>query len=78
VYLGGLDEGARRQVLRGIVSHPVASIVEDDPECAVGSMFCLDVQPDRVGFQVNLDSVARSGIRIHPSVLQLSRRRPSP
>lgn len=78
VYLGGLDESTRQQVLRGIVSHPVVSIVEDDVECAVGSMFCLDVQPDRVGFQVNLDSVARSGIRIHPSVLQLSRRRPSP
>ncbi|ANN65749.1 YfiR family protein [Bordetella bronchialis] len=78
VYLGGLKPGARRQVLRRIVGHPVVSIVEDDAECAVGSMFCLDVQPDRVGFQVNLDSVARSGVRIHPSVLQLSRRRPSP
>ena len=78
VYLGGLDADARQQVLRRIVGHPVVSIVEDDAECAVGSMFCLDVQPDGVGFQVNLDSVARSGVRIHPSVLQLSRRRPSP
>jgi hypothetical protein len=78
VYLGGMDANTRQRVLRGIVGHPVVSIVEDDAECAVGSMFCLDAQPARVGFQVNLDSVARSGVRIHPSVLQLSRRRPSP
>lgn len=78
VYLGGLAPEAREQVLRGIVGHPVVSIIEDDAECAVGSMFCLDVRPERVGFQVNLDSVARSGVRIHPSVLQLSRRRLSP
>lgn len=78
VYLGGLAAEARQRVLQRIVGHPVVSIVEDDAECAVGGMFCLDVQPDRVGFQINLDSVARSGLRIHPSVLQLSRRRLSP
>ncbi|ARP87724.1 hypothetical protein CAL13_17040 [Bordetella genomosp. 9] len=77
VYLGGVSEDARRHVLQGIVGRPVVSIVEDDPECAVAAMFCLDVQPDRVHFQINLDSVARSGVRIHPNVLQLSRRRPS-
>ncbi|CAM3475336.1 DUF4154 domain-containing protein [Bordetella sputigena] len=78
VYMGGLSNEARQQVLRRIVGHPVVSIVEDDAECAVGGMFCLDVQSDQVGFQINLDSVARSGVRINPSVLQLSRRRSSP
>lgn len=78
VYLGGLSEKAQRQVLQRLVGRPVVSIIEDDAECAVGGMFCLDIQPDRVGFQVNLDSVARSGVRIHPAVLQLSRRRPPP
>jgi hypothetical protein len=78
VYLGGLDDAGRQGVLQHIVGRPVVSIVEDDRECAVGAMFCLDVQPERVGFQVNLDSVTRSGVRINPNVLQLSRRRPSP
>jgi hypothetical protein len=35
----------------------------------------LRVSDEQVSFEVNLDSVARSGVRIHPSVLQLSRRR---
>ena len=33
------------------------------------------VGDEQVSFEVNLDSVARSGVRIHPSVLQLSRRK---
>lgn len=33
------------------------------------------VKSDQVAFEVNLDSVARRGVRIHPSVLQLSRHR---
>ncbi|ANN79329.1 YfiR family protein [Bordetella flabilis] len=78
VYLGGLNEARRQKVLQHIVGRPVLSIVEDDAECAVGAMFCLDVGPERVRFQVNLDSVTRSGVRINPNVLQLSRRRPSP
>ncbi|AOB33408.1 hypothetical protein AKI39_04495 [Bordetella sp. H567] len=78
LYLGGMDDELQQQVLRRVVGHPVVSIVEDDAECAVGGMFCLDVRPGQVGFQINLDSVARSGVHIHPSVLQLSRRRLSP
>jgi hypothetical protein len=78
LYVGGLGNAERQRIVQRIVGHPVVSIVEDDHECAVGAMFCLDVQPERVGFQVNLDSVTRSGVRISPNVLQLSRRRPSP
>ena len=48
--------------------------IRDSP-CTVGSLFCLRVSDQQVAFEVNLDSVARSGVRIHPSVLQLSRRR---
>jgi len=54
---------------------PVLSISEADDLCTVGSLFCLRVNDEQVTFEVNLDSVARSGVRIHPSVLQLSRRR---
>jgi len=53
----------------------VLSISEADDPCTVGSLFCLRVSDQQVAFDVNLDSVARSGVRIHPSVLQLSRRR---
>ncbi|KAF1053352.1 MAG: hypothetical protein GAK43_01472 [Stenotrophomonas maltophilia] len=75
VYLGGLDAQQRGEVFRALDGHAVLSISEDDAQCSVGSMFCLDVGATRVSFSVNLDSVARSGVRVHPSVLDLARRR---
>ncbi|MDF9618186.1 YfiR family protein [Pseudomonas entomophila] len=75
VYIGKLDSAQREQLFKAINSHPVLSISEADDPCTVGSLFCLRVGDQQVAFDVNLDSVARSGVRIHPSVLQLSRRR---
>jgi len=57
----------------------VLSISEGGDQCTVGSLFCLRVGDEQVSFEVNLDSVARRGVRSHPRVLQLSRRRaPAP
>ncbi|KJK05902.1 MULTISPECIES: YfiR family protein [Pseudomonas] len=75
VYLGTLTPSERSQLFSAISGHPVLSISEADDPCTVGSVFCLRVSDRQVAFDVNLDSVARSGVRIHPSVLQLSRRR---
>ena len=75
VYIGKLDQGQRHTLFQAINGHPVLSISEADDPCTVGSLFCLHVGDEQVSFDVNLDSVARSGVRIHPSVLQLSRRR---
>jgi hypothetical protein len=75
VYIGKLDKAQRDQLFKAINGHPVLSISEADDPCTVGSLFCLRVGDEQVAFDVNLDSVARSGVRIHPSVLQLSRRR---
>jgi len=75
VYLGQMSEEERGQLFSAIAGHPVLSISEADDLCTVGSVFCLRVSDQQVAFDVNLDSVSRSGVRIHPSVLQLSRRR---
>ncbi|TDF81991.1 YfiR family protein [Pseudomonas sp. H9] len=75
IYLGELSQNERSQLFTAISGHPVLSISEADDPCTVGSVFCLRVTDRQVAFEVNLDSVARSGVRIHPSVLQLSRRR---
>lgn len=75
IYLGQLNQNERSQLFSAISGHPILSISEADDPCTVGSVFCLRVSDRQVAFEVNLDSVARSGVRIHPSVLQLSRRR---
>ncbi|MDE1169200.1 MAG: YfiR family protein [Pseudomonas sp.] len=75
VYIGELEPAERSRLFASITGKPILSISENDAQCSVGSLFCLNVADEQVSFQVNLDSVARSGVRIHPSVLQLSKRR---
>lgn len=77
VYIGKLTGDERSRLFASLTGRPVLSISEGGDQCTVGSLFCLRVGDEQVSFEVNLDSVARSGVRIHPSVLQLSRRRPT-
>ncbi|MFC4273547.1 YfiR family protein [Achromobacter aloeverae] len=76
LYIGDLPQTALTRLLQGVIGKPVVTILENDPDCSAGGMFCLNVQGTQVGFQINLDIIARSGVRIHPSVLQLARRKP--
>lgn len=73
LYLGLLGPGEASKILFETAGTPLLSINENDPECDDGSLICL--KPDAAGssFQVNLDAVARSGIRIHPQVLKLGK-----
>lgn len=75
VYLGKLSTAERSSLFSSLSGQAVLSISEYGDQCTVGSLFCLRVTDEQVTFEVNLDSVARSGVRIHPSVLQLSRRK---
>ncbi len=77
VYVGRLTNDEHTRLFASLIGKPVLSISEGGDQCTVGSLFCLRVGDEQVSFEVNLDSVARSGVRIHPSVLQLSRRRPA-
>ena len=78
VYAGVLSDEAWRQLLARIGDRPLLSISERQELCRIGGMFCLDVRPGGVSFEINLDSVARSGVRVNPRVLQLAKRKGGP
>lgn len=78
VYLGNLGADERARVRAALAGHPVLTIAEHDPSCTAGGMFCLNVDGEHVSFDINLDAVARSGVRVHPSVLNLARRPGAP
>jgi hypothetical protein len=78
VYAGMLDDAAWRQLRARLESQPLLSISERQELCLIGCMFCLDVRENGVAFETNLDSVARSGVRVNPRVLQLARRKGAP
>lgn len=48
-------------------------IAEQNPECVIGSAFCLIIKDEDVRFSVNMDSLSRSGVRVSPDVLMLVR-----
>ena len=75
VYAGMLEDAAWRQLRARLDSRPLLSISERQALCLIGCMFCLDVRQGGVTFETNLDSVARSGVRVNPRVLQLARRK---
>ncbi len=78
VYLGEVNAVQKQDFIHQITGHSILSISEKDEECAAGSAFCLQIGNDQAGFKVNLDALARSGVRVHPNVLQLARKQVPP
>lgn len=75
LYVGMVSDARRKRLAEELAGKPVLVIAEEDFECEAGSMFCLNIRDNQVSFRVNLDSIARSGIHVHPGVLQLGRRK---
>ncbi len=78
VYLGTLGNDERARVRAVLSGRPVLTIAEHDMSCTAGAMFCVTVEGEHVTFDINLDAVARSGVRVHPNVLNLARRPVTP
>jgi hypothetical protein len=77
VYVGTVAIGALRELLHNTIGRPVLMIGEGRDFCSDGGMFCLEGLPTAVKFAVNLDAVARSGLRVNPSVLRIARGAPA-
>src|SRR5574343_928877 len=73
VYLEGWQPEPLRQLLRSLASLPVLTLGSGPEFCTDGGMFCLEALDGRTRFEVNLDAVARSGLRVHPQVLRMAK-----
>lgn len=78
IYLGNINAGQKQNFMQRINGHSILSISENDDECSAGNAFCLQFEGDTASFKVNLDALARSGVRVHPNVLQLARKQAPP
>jgi len=77
IYVGALASNATREVLQRTVGRPVLVIGEGQDFCSDGGMFCLHPGTAAVRFTVNLDAIARSGLRVNPWVLRIARNAPA-
>ena len=73
LYLGDIGPDRIRRWTAAARGRAVVTIAEADPPCAGKAMFCLMHQRDALSFQLDIDAVARSAVRIDPRVLRLAR-----
>lgn len=75
LYFGVENPQQQAKIIQQLHGRSVLTLAENNTDCTVGAAFCLIFQPDRTLFSVNLDSLARSGVRVSPDALLLSRQR---
>lgn len=79
VILGAAASLAEQQrIARALSGRPLLTISFADPMCRTGMMACIRESEAGMIFDLNLDAVARSEVRIDPRVLAIGRRRARP
>lgn len=73
VYLGRLPLPLLRRITAATRGNAVVTIAEADLAGQSEAMFCLDFAPGALSFRMNIDAISRSGVRIDPRILRLSR-----
>ncbi len=72
LYIGALASPAMQRLTADVRRKPVVTIAESDPDCRGGAMFCLLFAAKELSFEMNVDAISRSAVRIDPRVLRMS------
>lgn len=72
LYLGDMGRDRLRRWTANARGAAIVTIAEADPLCGSEAMFCLLYRRGALSFQLNVDAVARSAVRVDPRVLRLS------
>ena len=73
VYIGTMPIAAQRGLTTAVRGKGVLTIAESDQSNASEAMFALDYLPQSLSFRLNIDAVSRSGLKVDPRVLRISR-----
>ncbi len=73
IYLGQIEMAEMRSVAEKVKGLAVLTIAENDPECRSRAIFCLLFGDATMSFRLNVDSIARSRVRVDPRVLRLAK-----
>lgn len=72
LYIGQVEPAATRALTAAARGRAVLTIAEADPTCRSQAMFCMVHEPRSISFRMNIDAIARSGLRVDPRVLRLA------
>ena len=73
LYFGSESPAKQQEIINQYQGQALLLMSEQNPECVIGSAFCLIIEHNKVRFSVNLDALTRSGVRVNPDVLMLAR-----
>lgn len=73
LYLGKVEHERARQWIALARGSSVVTIAENDPQCISEAIICLIYGNNALSFQLNMDAVARSKVRIDPRIFRMSR-----
>lgn len=71
LYFVSTEDYVQQKII-SLTSSRYLSISENNPECTIGSSFCLNYRNQKFSFQVNLNSLKKSRVRVNSKVLMLS------
>ena len=74
IFLAGLPMREQERIARAAQGSAIVTMTDADPACDSGVMACLRLVPAGMSFDLNLDAVSRSAVRIDPRVLMLATR----
>ncbi|AYJ87302.1 YfiR family protein [Sphingomonas paeninsulae] len=77
IYLTRVSPPAQAQIFSTVRGRAILSITDADPACRMGAMFCLRYAAETISFNINIDAISRSLVRVDPRVLRLSRHKAS-
>ncbi|MEK6542034.1 MAG: YfiR family protein [Pseudomonadota bacterium] len=72
IYIGQMAPPDRARLINRL-GNSTLTLTDADPNCDYGAAFCLHSTSQGLTFDLNIDAVARSRIRVDPRVLRLGR-----
>ncbi len=74
IFMARLPLREQERIARAAQGTAIVTMTDADPVCESGVMVCLRLVAGGMSFDLNLDAVSRSSVRIDPRVLMLATR----
>jgi hypothetical protein len=73
LFVSSSEEANLEQIVKGLHSLPVLTIGETSRFAERGGMINLTTQGNRIRFEINLDAIERSGLKVSSQLLRLAK-----
>ncbi|WP_228258839.1 YfiR family protein [Acinetobacter ihumii] len=73
VFFSNISAAQQQNLINVYPNRNLLSFSSNNPECEIGSIFCLYYERGSMTFKVNLDALTHSQVHIDPRVLLLAR-----